>query len=166
MKIMNTGGTFNKRYDPVTGELEVPFDNEAVEEIVETFAYDVEIAGMLYMDSLKMTQSDRDQLADIIDADDEEVYVIIHGTDTMDLTARTLAERMEEDEEERVIVLTGAMTPYSIDKTEASVNLGMALGYAATQPAPGVYICMSGIIAPYDRIRKNRAEGIFEIVQG
>lgn len=165
MKIMNTGGTFNKRYDTLVGELEVPFDNEAVEEIVETFAYDVEIAGMLYMDSLKMTQSDRDQLADIIDADDEEVYVIIHGTDTMDLTARTLAEQMEEDEEERVIVLTGAMTPYSIDKAEASVNLGMALGFAATQPAPGVYICMSGIIAPHDRIRKNRAEGIFEIVE-
>ena len=165
MKIMNTGGTFNKRYDPLTGELEVPYDNEAIEDIVETFAYDVEIAGMLYMDSLQMTQSDRDQLADIIDADDEEIYVVVHGTDTMDLTAKTLAEMLEEDDEdERVIVLTGAMTPYSIDKTEASVNLGMALGYAATNPPPGVYICMSGIIAPYDRIRKNRAEGIFEIV--
>ncbi len=164
MKILNTGGTFNKVYDPVTGELEVPFHNEAVEDIVERFAYDVEIAGMLYMDSLQMTQEDRDQLADIIDVDDEEVYVIIHGTDTMDLTARTLAQRMAEDEDERVIILTGAMVPFSIDKTEASVNLGMALGFAATQPAPGVYICMSGIIAPHDRIRKNRAEGIFEIV--
>jgi len=164
MKILNTGGTFNKRYDPVLGVLEVPYDNEAVEEIVENFAYDVEIAGMIYKDSLEMTQDDRDRLYDIIDVDDEEVYVIIHGTDTMDLTAKTLAERMEEDEEERVIVLTGAMVPYSINKTEASVNLGMALGFAATQPAPGVYICMSGIIAPYDRIRKNKMEGIFEIV--
>jgi len=164
MKILNTGGTFNKRYDPVIGKLEVPFDNEAVEEIVENFAYDVEIAGMIYKDSLEMTQEDRDQLYNIIDVDDEEVYVIVHGTDTMELTARTLAERMAEDEEERVIVLTGAMVPYSIDKAEASVNLGMALGFAATQPPSGVYICMSGIIAPYDRIRKNRSEGVFEIV--
>lgn len=164
MKILNTGGTFNKRYDPVIGKLEVAFDNEAVEEIVESFAYDVEIAGILYKDSLEMTQEDRDQLYSIIDVDDEEVYVIVHGTDTMDLTARTLAERLAEDEEERVIVLTGAMVPYSIDKAEASVNLGMALGFAATQPAPGVYICMSGIIAPYDCIRKNRSEGMFEIV--
>ncbi|UFS63078.1 asparaginase [Sulfurimonas sp. HSL-3221] len=164
MKILNTGGTFNKRYDPILGVLEVPFDNEAVEDIVESFAYSVEIAGMLYKDSLEMTEEDREQLINIIDVDDEEVYVIVHGTDTMDLTAKALAEWMEEDEEERVIVLTGAMVPYSIDKTEASVNLGMALGYAATQPAPGVYICMSGIIAPYDRIRKNRGEGIFEIV--
>jgi len=164
MKIMNTGGTFNKVYDPVTGTLEVPFDNEAVEEIVERFAYPVEIAGMLYKDSLEMTDADREQLVSILDVDDEEVYVIVHGTDTMDLTAKALAAWLEEDEEERVIVLTGAMVPYSIDKTEASVNLGMALGYAATQPAPGVYICMSGIIAPYDRIRKNRSEGVFEIV--
>ncbi len=164
MKIMNTGGTFNKVYDPVSGMLDVPYDNEAIEEIVERFAYDVEIAGMLYKDSLEMTDEDRQQLIDIIDVDDEEVYVIVHGTDTMDLTSAALAAWMEEDEEERVIVLTGAMVPYSIDKAEASVNLGMALGYAATQPAPGVYICMSGIIAPYDRIRKNREEGIFEIV--
>lgn len=164
MKIMNTGGTFNKVYDPIGGMLEVPYDNEAIEEIVESFAYDVEIAGMLYKDSLDITDEDRQQLIDIIDVDDEEVYVIVHGTDTMDLTAAALAKWMEEDEEERVIVLTGAMVPYSIDKTEASVNLGMALGYAATQPAPGVYICMSGIIAPYDRIKKNREEGIFEIV--
>lgn len=164
MKIFNTGGTFNKVYDPITGALEVPYDNEAVEEIVESFAYDVEIAGMLYKDSLELTDADRRQLIDIVEMDDEEVYVIVHGTDTMDLTAQALAEWLEEEEEERVIVLTGAMVPYSIDKTEASVNLGMALGYAATQPAPGVYICMSGIIAPYDRIRKNKQEGIFEIV--
>jgi len=164
MKILNTGGTFNKRYDPVLGALEVPFDNEAVEEIVESFAYSVEIAGMLYKDSLEMTDEDREQLVNIIDVDDEAVYVIVHGTDTMDLTAKALAAWMEEEEEERVIVLTGAMVPYSIDRTEASVNLGMALGFAATEPAAGVYICMSGIIAPYDRIRKNRQEGMFEIV--
>ncbi len=160
MKILNTGGTFNKRYDPLKGELEVPYDNEAVEKIVSTFSYEVDIAGMLYMDSLQMTQTDRDQLADIIEADEEEVFVVVHGTDTMDLTARTLAGRLKD----RVIVLTGAMTPYSIEPTEASVNLGMALGYAATEPPAGVYICMSGIIAPYMRIKKNRAKGIFEIV--
>ena len=164
MKILNTGGTFNKVYDPVNGALEVAFNNEAIEEIVERFAYDVEIAGVMFKDSLEMTQEDREQLYSVIDMDDEEVYVIVHGTDTMEVTARYLAQRMEDDEEERVIVLTGAMVPFSIDKAEASVNLGMALGYAATQPAPGVYLCMSGIIAPQGRIRKNRAEGIFEIV--
>ena len=160
MKIMNTGGTFNKRYDPISGRLEIPFDNSAVESIVSSFAYDVEIAGMIYRDSLDMEQSDRDQLAAILQADEEDVFVVVHGTDTMDLTARTLAEHLHD----RVIVLVGAMVPYSIDQTEASLNLGMALGFAATRPAPGVYICMSGIIAPHEQIKKNRVEGRFEIV--
>jgi L-asparaginase len=57
MKIMNTGGTFNKRYNPVSGELEVPFDNLAVEEIVKSFSYEVDIAGMLYKDSLEMDRT-------------------------------------------------------------------------------------------------------------
>ncbi len=73
MKIMNTGGTFNKRYNTITGELEVPFDNLAIEEIVKGFSYDVDIAGMLYKDSLEMEQIDRDQLTAILSADDEDV---------------------------------------------------------------------------------------------
>ncbi len=160
MKIMNTGGTFNKRYDPITGALEVPFDNLAIEEIVKSFSYEVEIAGMLYKDSLEMDDEDRQQLTAIMEADDEEIFVVVHGTDTMHMTAMQLAAYLPN----RVIVLVGAMVPYSIDKTEASLNLGMALGFAATQPAKGVYICMSGIIAPYTQIEKNRAEGRFEVV--
>ncbi|MEN8147272.1 MAG: asparaginase domain-containing protein [Campylobacterota bacterium] len=160
MKIMNTGGTFNKRYNPLTGELEVPFDNVAVEEIVKHFSYEVDIAGMLYKDSSEIGPLDRDQLTAILSADDEDVFVIIHGTDTMHLTAEQLAEYLPD----RVIVLVGSMIPFSIDKSEASLNLGMALGFAATQPANGVYICMSGIIAPYDQITKNRDAGRFEIV--
>lgn len=160
MKIINTGGTFNKRYNPLRGELEVPFDNEAVEEIVKSFSYEVDIAGVLYKDSSEIGPVDRDQLAAILSADDEDVFVVVHGTDTMHLTAEKLAEYLPD----RVIVLVGAMTPFSIDKSEASLNLGMALGFAATQPANGVYICMSGIIAPYDQITKNRDAGRFEIV--
>lgn len=162
MKILNTGGTFNKRYNPISGELEVPFDNTAVEAIVDSFSYDVEIAGMIYKDSLEMDDTDREQLARIIEADAETIYVVVHGTDTMDKSAEVLAERIEG----RVIVLVGSMVPFSIAPTEASVNLGMALGFAATGPAHGVYICMSGIIAPYERIVKNRAMGRFEIVEG
>jgi len=160
MKIMNTGGTFNKRYDPITGLLEVPFDNLAIEEIVKSFSYEVEIAGMLYKDSVEIDEEDRQQLTAIMQADDEEIFVVVHGTDTMHMTAMQLAAYLPD----RVIVLVGAMVPYSIDKTEASLNLGMALGFAATQPAKGVYICMSGIIAPYTQIEKKRAEGRFEVV--
>ena len=161
MKIMNTGGTLNKRYDPISGLLEVPFDNVAIEEIVKSFSYEVEIAGMLYKDSLEMDEMDREQLSAILKEDDEEIFVVVHGTDTMHMTAMHLAAHLRD----RVIVMVGAMVPYAIDKTEASINLGMALGFAATQPANGVYICMSGIIAPYTKIEKNRAEGRFEVVE-
>ena len=161
MKIMNTGGTFNKRYDAISGLLEVPFDNQAIEELVANFAYEVDIAGMLYKDSQEIDDEDREQLRAILEADDEEIFVIVHGTDTMHLTAMQLAAYLPD----RVIVITGAMVPYSIDKAEASLNLGMALGFAATQPAKGVYICMSGIIAPHNKVVKNRREGRFDIVQ-
>ena len=161
MKIMNTGGTFNKRYDPISGTLEVPFDNLAIEEIVKSFSYEVDIAGMLYKDSLEIDDEDREQLTAIMEADDEEIFVVVHGTDSMHLTAMHLAAHLPD----RVIVLVGAMVPYAVDKSEASLNLGMALGYAATQPAKGVYICMSGIIAPHNMIVKNRRKGRFEVVQ-
>lgn len=160
MKILNTGGTFNKRYNPIRGELEIPFDNLAVEMIVTTFGYEVTIGGAIYKDSLEMTDEDREQLAAIIDADDDDIFVVIHGTDTMDQSAAVLAQCLQNC----VVVLVGAMTPFSIEPVEASVNLGMALGFAATSPAPGVYICMNGIIAPHKQIRKNRMAGRFEVI--
>ncbi|OQX58565.1 MAG: asparaginase [Helicobacteraceae bacterium 4484_230] len=160
MKIMNTGGTFNKRYSERKGKLEVPFDNEAVEKIVKSFAYDVDIAGVLYKDSLDMDDQDRNILAQVLLADEEDVFVVVHGTDTMDLSAKVLDETLKD----RTVVLVGAMVPFSIDPVEASVNLGMAMGFAASQPPRGIYICMNGMIAPYERIRKNRALGKFEIV--
>jgi len=160
MKIINTGGTFNKRYDARTGKLSVAYDNDAVEAIVDDFAYDVEIAGLLYKDSLEMSDQDRTILAEVLLADTEEIFVVVHGTDTINLSAQVLEETLSD----RVVVLVGAMVPFSIDPIEASVNLGMAMGFAASQPKHGIYICMNGIIAPHNRIRKNRALGEFEVV--
>ena len=160
MLILNTGGTFNKRYNPISGELEVPYDNEAVERATRHFGYELNIAGAIYKDSLDMTLDDRKMLADIINASEEEQVVIVHGTDTMDKTAAFLAETVPG----RAIILTGAMIPFGIDPVDATANLAMALGFAASYPAPGVYIVMQGLIAPHERIRKNRALGRFEIV--
>ena len=160
MKIINTGGTLTKCYNPITGSLEVPYDNRAIENIVESFSYDIDIAGVIYKDSLDITPEDRAQLTMVLEADDETIFVIVHGTDTMSETAASLAKHLKD----RVIVMTGAMVPYELNKTEAALNVGMAMGFAATSPAPGVYICMSGIIAPHDKIKKNVAQGRFEIV--
>ena len=160
MLILNTGGTFNKRYNIVSGELEVPYDNEAVESVTKHFGYELNIAGAIYKDSLEMTPDDRKMLADIINASDEDTIVVIHGTDTMDLSAEFVAETVPD----KAVIFTGAMIPFAIDPVDATANLCMALGYAASSPAPGSYIVMQGLIAPYDRIEKNREMGRFEIV--
>ena len=159
MLILNTGGTFNKRYNPVSGALEVPFDNDAVEAATRHFGYELNIAGAIYKDSLEMTPDDRKMLADIIAASDEECFVVVHGTDTMEHSAAFVAGAVPE----KTVIFTGAMVPFSIDPVDATANLCMALGYAASRPEPGAYIVMQGLIAPYDRIRKNRELGRFEI---
>jgi len=160
MLILNTGGTFNKRYNPLSGEMEVPFDNKAPDTILANFTYQVEIAGLIYKDSLDMDLDDRKMIVKVIAASSKTHFIIIHGTDTMDITASFLDEIFED----KVIILTGAMVPFEIDPVEASSNLAMALGYAASEKEAGVYICMQGSIAKHDKLLKNKKLGKFELV--
>ena len=162
MLILNTGGTFNKRYNPLSGEMEVPFDNNAPEQILSNFTYDIEMAGLIYKDSLDMDMDDRKMLASIIAASDKTHFIIIHGTDTMNMTASFLNDVLED----KVVIITGAMVPFEVDPLEATSNLSMALGYAKAQTEVGVYICMQGSVAPYDTFIKNKKLGKFELVQG
>jgi len=161
MLILNTGGTFNKRYNPISGTLEVPFDNMAIETIASRLTGTLNIAGVLYKDSREFTGDDRKMIADIILASSEQTIVIVHGTDTMHLTAAYLHEILSE----RVVIMTGAMVPFEIDSIEATANMAMALGFTQGSPEAGVYICMQGLVAPWDRMEKNRELGRFEIVQ-
>ncbi len=160
MKILNTGGTFNKRYNPLNGEMEVPFDNDTIELLMNSFINRIDMAGVIYKDSLEFTPDDRKMLANIIHADEENVFVIIHGTDTMDITAGFLDAVFED----RIIILTGAMSPFEIESVEASVNFGMAVGFAKCCKENGVYICMNGEVLPFNQLVKNRSLGKFEIV--
>ena len=161
MLILNSGGTFNKRYNELNGELEVPYDNAAVERILYSVKDMYSLAGVVYKDSLNMDGNDRRMLADIIHESTDDTFVIVHGTDTMDLTAEFLAEVFED----RKIILTGAMKPFEIDNIEATLNLGMAIGYAKAVEKNGVYICMSGLIEPWNTMVKNKKLGKFEVVR-
>ncbi|MDQ7042632.1 MAG: asparaginase domain-containing protein [Sulfurimonas sp.] len=161
MLILNSGGTFNKRYNKINGELEIPFDNHAIESILASVSQKYALAGALYKDSLDMTADDRSILANIIRESTESIFIVIHGTDTMHLSAEFFAEIFED----KIIILTGSMVPYEIDKVEASLNLGMALGFSQAIQNSGVYICMSGFIEKYDLISKNRSLGKFELVR-
>ncbi len=160
MLILNTGGTFNKRYNRLTGMMEVPYDNQAVKRILDTFTYDVEMAGAIYKDSLDMTMDDRKMIASIILASTEKKFVVVHGTDTIHLSAAFMNELLED----QVVVFTGAMVPFEIDPVEATANLSMAIGYAQNQDEGGAYICMQGSVAPHDQLVKNKQTGKFEFV--
>lgn len=159
MLILNTGGTFNKRYNPVNGELEVPFDDTAVLSVITVFSMPIRVEGILYKDSLEMTPDDRELLGKTISQSDEKMIIVVHGTDTMDLSAQHIASLGVD----KVIVFTGAMVPFSIDVIEATANLSMAIGYARNA-SNGVYIVMQGVCGPYDKVIKNKNIGKFEYV--
>ncbi|MDD5401299.1 MAG: asparaginase domain-containing protein [Sulfurimonas sp.] len=160
MLILNSGGTFNKQYNPLNGELEVPYNNSAIERILQSVESKYDVAGVIYKDSLDMTMSDRKMLANIIMESKDDTFVIVHGTDTMHMSAEFLSEIFDD----RKIVFVGAMKPFEIDNIEASLNLGMAIGFAKAVQKVGVYICMNGYVEPWHKIRKNTKFGKFEVV--
>jgi len=161
MLILNCGGTFNKRYNEISGELEVPFDNYALDEILAKFSDEYNLAGVVYKDSLDMDVNDRKMIANIIMESTDDKFLIVHGTDTIDLTAEFLDEVFDD----RKIILTAAIKPFEIDKVEATLNFGMAIGFLNATTNNGVYISMSGYTKPWNEIVKNKHLGKFEIVQ-
>lgn len=159
MLILNTGGTFNKRYDPISGELFVPCDNSAVEAVIAVLAEEVQVEGILYKDSLEMDDTDRTVLCETIKRCTEDSVIVVHGTDTMALSAEAVAGMNLK----KTVIFTGAMVPFSIDPLEATANLAMAMGFAL-RSCSGVYIVMQGVCGQYNHVRKNRVIGKFEYV--
>jgi len=150
--ILNTGGTFNKVYDKITGELIVPKNNKAIKKILSSFSEKIDFTGIIFKDSLEMNQYDRDKVMDKFLKTPSKNFVIVHGTDTMHITAANL----NKINSNRVIVLTGSMVPFSLDKVEASLNLGMAINFARTCEKHGVYICMNGLVLHFKDIKKKK----------
>jgi len=155
--IINTGGTFNKFYDPLSGELKVDNGAQALERLSQKWLTDLDVISIIGKDSLEMTNQDRLELLGTIHQAPTERIIIVHGTDTMHLTAQYL---MDADLEKQV-VLTGAMVPYSIDPVEATANFASAYGFLRTSQVPGVYIAMHGLIERAEDITKDRKAGKF-----
>jgi L-asparaginase len=156
--VINTGGTFNKIYNPITGELDVPTHSLALNKIIDTLHnVTLEVITILSKDSLDMTQEDRDIICKTIQNSCNENIIVIHGTDTMDLTAQTLFKHISN----KKIVLTGAMIPMSIDEVEATVNFSLALGFLNALVQNGIYIAMHGSVASFEKISKDRQQGKF-----
>ncbi|MEL6634189.1 MAG: asparaginase domain-containing protein, partial [Bacteroidota bacterium] len=120
---------------------------------------DVNIRTLMMVDSLEMTNEDRDLIVHNCKTTVEDRILITHGTDTMVKTAEVLAQRVPN----KTIVVTGAMIPYRFGSSDGFFNLGSALAFAQVLPH-GVYIVMNGRYFNWDNVQKNRKTGIFEEV--
>jgi L-asparaginase len=159
--IINTGGTFNKIYNQHNGLLQIPKNNKIIKTILNKLYktnQKPKIKGIVYKDSLDITKKDRYQLLELIEKSKHNKIIVIHGTDTMVKTADFLNQNIKN----RQIVFVGSMVPYSINKLEASTNLGMALGFLQTQQQNKIYICMNGLIQTHNNISKNYKRVVFE----
>ena len=161
IRIFVTGGTFDKEYNELTGELF--FKETHLPEMLQRSrsTLDVTIRTLMMIDSLYMTSEDRELIASQCRAAGEEKIVITHGTDTMAETARVLAEKVPG----KTIVLTGAMIPYKFGSSDGFFNLGSALAFAQLLPS-GVYVSMNGRYFDWNNVRKNKRTGQFEELQG
>ena len=157
--IINTGGTFNKIYNPISGELEIDSSGKAIESIAKSWLIDFKVINIIGKDSLDMIDSDREEIYRTIIESGFQKIIIVHGTDTIDKTAKYL----DELNLDKQIILTGAMVPFSINPIEATANLSSAYGYLVILKENRVYIAMNGKKDLYKRDIKNRGKGYFEI---
>lgn len=157
IRIIVTGGTFDKEYNDITGELY--FKSSHVQNMLELgrSRLDLTIRTLMMIDSCDMTKEDRYIIAKNCEKADEKKIIITHGTDTMVETARVLAQSVKD----KTIILTGAMIPYTFGSSDGLFNLGSAIAFVQTLPA-GVYIAMNGKYFKWDNVRKNKKIGEFE----
>lgn len=157
IRIFITGGTFDKEYNMLDGQLY--FKDTHMTELLELGrnTVPVEIRTLMMIDSLEMTDEDRELIAHQCNQADEEQIVITHGTDTMALTAQMLSEKVKD----KTIVLTGAMIPIKFGSSDGLFNLGNAIAFAQSLPH-GVYVVMNGRHFKAGQVRKNRETGTFE----
>jgi L-asparaginase len=157
IKLLITGGTFDKEYDEIQGVLF--FKDTHVPEMLRLGRchLDLSVRSVMMVDSLDMTPADRELILDHCKKSPEDRIVITHGTDTMVETAGVIARGLTD----KTVVLTGALVPYTFGSSDGLFNLGSALSFVQALPR-GVYIAMNGRCFTWDNVRKNRELGIFE----
>ena len=158
IQILITGGTFDKSYNHISGDLF--FEKTHIPEMLERSKcrLNVDVKTLMMIDSLEMTQKDIEKIIDECKKTKSSRIVITHGTDTMVNTAEKIAEKIKN----KTIVLTGAMIPYAFgSSSDGFFNLGSALSFVQTLEN-GVYISINGQYFDYDKVEKNKLKGYFE----
>jgi len=157
IRILVTGGTFDKKYNERTGQLY--FKDTHLAEMLQRgrCRVPVTVRTVMMVDSMEMTEADRALIVQNCLQSWEDRIVITHGTDTMTDTGAAIARAVSG----KTVVITGAMIPWAFGSSDGLFNLGSALSFAQVLPA-GVYVAMNGKCFPWDRVRKNRERGEFE----
>lgn len=157
IRIFITGGTFDKEYNELNGQLY--FKDTHLPDLLKLgrSRLQVDIRTLMMVDSLEMTNDDRELIARQCEYAKEEEVVITHGTDTMAETAAVIANKKLA----KTIVLTGAMIPIAFGSSDGLFNLGSALAFVQSLPH-GVYVAMNGRYFHWNNVRKNRQTGAFE----
>jgi L-asparaginase len=158
IRILVTGGTFDKEYNELTGELFFQQTHAGDMLKLGRCLLSVEIETLMMIDSLQMTDADRRLILERCLAVSENRLVITHGTDTMEQTAAVLGPAATG----KTIVLTGAMVPYTFGSSDGLFNLGTAMAFVQTLP-PDVYVAMNGRCFPWHSVHKNKKAGTFEL---
>ena len=156
IRIFITGVTFDKEYNELNGQLY--FKDTHLHDLLDMGRnkVSVEIRTLMMIDSLQMSDEDRELIVHQCKHCNENQIVITHGTDTMEDTAKVLALAMLN----KTIILTGAMIPIKFGSSDGLFNLGSALAFAQSLPL-GVYVAMNGRFFNWDNVRKNKLTGIF-----
>ena len=158
IQILITGGTFDKSYNHINGDLF--FEKTHIPEMLERSKcrLNVDVKTLMMIDSLEMTQKDIEKIIDECKKTKSSRIVITHGTDTMVNSAKKIAEKIKD----KTIVLTGAMIPYAFgSSSDGFFNIGSALSFVQTLKN-GVYIAINGQYFDYDKVEKNKLKGYFE----
>ena len=159
VQVFVTGGTFDKEYNYITGELY--FKDTHLKEMFQRgrCGVEIDIKTLMMVDSLSLREEDQSIIIHNCRKTPASHVILTHGTDRMVDTARALAEANIAD---KTIVLTGAMIPYAFGmSSDGFFNLGSALAFVQVLP-PGIYVVMNGRYFDWDRVRKNRQTGNFE----
>ncbi len=159
IQIFVTGGTFDKEYNELTGELF--FKSTHLPDMLRLgrCRLDLSVETLMMIDSLEMTDQGRQLILERCRQCQSSRILITHGTDSMENTAAVLGQGIQD----KTIVLTGAMVPYQFGSSDGMFNLGTALAFVQALP-PGVFVAMNGRCFPWHSVRKNREIGVFELV--
>ncbi len=159
IQIFATGGTFDKEYDEINGKLY--FKDTHLEEILKLGRCTLPIAlnSLMMIDSLDMGNHEREIIIDACKNSLAKRIIITHGTDTMTQTAQAIAQHIQN----KTIILTGAMIPYTFGSSDGYFNIGSALAYVQSMPF-GVYVVMNGKCFNSNNVLKNKATGFFESI--